>query len=224
MELRRKGALRRVSGDREELDLEAALKAWARAAGNAWKADVPGHRELLSLHLRLRHQIRRRYQRSLPLQDEICDRWERARDLGFGKGTSVYEDVLVLGNVRVAGHTWIGPGCVLDGSGGLTIGHHCSISAGVHLYSHDTVAWSITGGRAKAPYGPVKIGNCCYIGPHSVVARGVTIGRQSIVGAQSFVNRDVPPRTFVAGCPAKPLGRVIVDRTNVRIEALAGKA
>lgn len=44
----------------------------------------------------------------------------------------MYNNVLVLGRVKVGRNTWIGPGCILDGSGGdLQIGDWCSISAGV---------------------------------------------------------------------------------------------
>lgn len=217
MTLRKKGAIRKRAGTARAYDPAQALAAWIAGANNAWKAAIPGHAEFLALHLQLRHVIRTRYNRGLPLQDEICDRWERARDLGFGKGSSLYEDVLVLGAVKVGRDSWIGPGCILDGSGGLSIGHHCSISAGVHLYSHDTVAWSVTGGKAKAPHAATAVGDCCYVGPHTVVAKGVTIGRQSIVGAHSFVNRDVPPRTFVAGCPAQVLGKVKVEGDSIRI-------
>lgn len=44
----------------------------------------------------------------------------------------MYDNVLVLGRVKVGRNTWIGPGCILDGSGGdLQIGDCCSISVGV---------------------------------------------------------------------------------------------
>ena len=84
--------------------------------------------------------MRRRWQRRVPLGDLMTDRWEIARDYGFGEGTSCYDNVLILGDVQVGAHCWIGPNVILDGSGGLTIGDHCAISAGVQIYSHDTVA------------------------------------------------------------------------------------
>ncbi len=192
------------------------------AALDAWKADVPGHEALLALHLQLRDEIRRRHRRSVSFPDELFDRWERARWLGFGTGSSVYENVLIKGDVRVGRDTWIGPDVILDGDGGLTIGSHCAISAGVHIYTHDSIARQLTGGRAKIQYSPVRIGDCCYLGPHAIVARGVTIGRQSVVGALSLVQRDVPPRTFVAGCPARVLGRIVVKGARVRIERVGG--
>src|ERR1019366_8652869 len=66
--------------------------------------------------------------RSLPFADLLFDRWERAKMLGFGEGTSVYDSTHVFGDVQVGKNTWIGPFTILDGSGGLTIGDNCSIS------------------------------------------------------------------------------------------------
>jgi hypothetical protein len=44
--------------------------------------------------------------------------------------------------------------------GGIAIGHHCSISAGVQIYAHDTVMWALSGGRAAKRTGRVVIGDC----------------------------------------------------------------
>lgn len=154
-------------------------------------------------------ELRARWDRSLPLGDALGDRWARAERLGFGAGASVYDSVAVFGDVEVGEHTWIGPWCLLDGSGGpLRIGAWCSISAGVHLYTHDTVARSLSLGVADRATGPVVIGDGCHLGAQSVIRHGVTIGRRCVIGANSFVNRDVPDATVVAGSPARPVGLV----------------
>ena len=62
------------------------------------------------------------YNRMLPFGDYLIDRWEKAKFLGFGEGTSIYDNVLVIGDVKVGKNTWIGPNVILDGSGGLEIG------------------------------------------------------------------------------------------------------
>jgi acetyltransferase-like isoleucine patch superfamily enzyme len=143
--------------------------------------------------------------RSLPENEMKSDRFLRAESLGFGKGTSIYQSSYVYGDVKVGKFTWIGPFTILDGTGGLEIGSHCSISAGVQIYSHDTVKWAISGGKEKYEHGSVKIGDNCYIGPNSVISKGVAIGKGSVVGANSFVNADVPEGGKVAGCPAKKI-------------------
>ena len=155
--------------------------------------------------------LRTEHQRSLPMQDAFDDRWKRAVTLGFGDGTSIYNSAAVFGDVRVGTGTWIGPYVILDGSGGLSIGSTCSISCGVHIYTHDTVSWALSGGKLPYRKIPVLIGNCCYIGSQVVVAAGVTIGDECVVSANSFVKDDVPPRTIVGGTPAVRIGEVIFE-------------
>ena len=175
------------------------------------------HDALRELRAALRIEMRERWSRDLPFAELLGDRWERARELGFGAGTSIYESSYVFGEVRVGENTWIGPFTLLDGSGGLSIGDNCSISTGVQIYSHDTVKWAVSGGAAGYEYAPVAIGDWCYIGSQTVVAKGVTIGSQTVVGACSFVNRDLPPRTIAVGTPARPIGRVEVTGEQVEL-------
>jgi acetyltransferase-like isoleucine patch superfamily enzyme len=175
-------------------------------------------RELLALHDLLRDEVRRRWDRDLPLEELLFDRWERARALGFGEGTSIYQSSHVYGDVTVGSATWIGPFTLLDGSGGLEIGDNCSISTGVQIYTHDTVAWALSGGLAPYERAPVRIGSSCYIGPNSVVAKGVSIGDHSVVGAASLVNRDVPPCSIAVGSPCRIVGRVRLEGGDVRLE------
>jgi acetyltransferase-like isoleucine patch superfamily enzyme len=156
----------------------------------------------------LRREKREQYHRHVPVGDLITDRWEIARDYGFGEGTSCYDNVLILGEVVVGRNCWIGPNVILDGSGGgLSIGDHVDISAGVQIYTHDTVQRAVTGGTRPAEYAPTRIGSRVYIGPQTVVQKGVMIGDGVIIGAMSLVNRDVPSHTTVWGIPACPKQR-----------------
>lgn len=150
-----------------------------------------------------REEVRREYNRSLPFGDYVSDRWEKARELGFGEEASIYDTAHVFGNVEVGPRTWIGPFAVLDGSGGLKIGANCSISAGVQIYSHDTVEWARSGGGAPYEYASTQIGDNCYIGPNSVIAKGVSIGANSVIGANSLVLSSIPSDTTAYGTPAR---------------------
>lgn len=151
----------------------------------------------------LRSRMKKRYNRQVSLGDLFTDRWEKAKFLGFGEGTSCYDNVLVLGEVKVGINTWIGPNVILDGSGSLEIGDYCSISAGVQIYTHDSVDWSVTLGVAPKILASTKIGNGVYIGPQVVIQKGVTIGDRAIIGAMSFVNKDVKSGEKFFGIPAR---------------------
>jgi acetyltransferase-like isoleucine patch superfamily enzyme len=164
--------------------------------------------ELRALQKRLQSAKMERFRRRVSFGDLVTDRWENAREYGFGKGSSCYDNVLVLGDVTVGEDTWIGPNVILDGSGGLSIGSYCSISAGVQIYSHDTVNRSVTLGREPIEYAPTQIGSGVYIGPNSIIARGVSIGDHAVIGAMSYVSKDVPARKKVWGCPAQVRGDV----------------
>lgn len=172
--------------------------------------------QLIALHHELRQEIGDRWNRSLSFADQVLDRWERARYLGFGEGSSVYDSCLVLGEVAVGEHTWVGPYTVLDGTGGLEIGSYCSISAGVQIYTHHTVAWSLSGGEASIQSASVRIGDRTYIGPQAVISQGVTVGSRAVVGATALVNRDVPDNAIVFGVPARVVGHT--ERTDDGIE------
>ena len=154
------------------------------------------------------------HKRVLPFGDYFVDRWEKAEYLGFGKGSSVYDNVVVIGKVKVGENTWIGPNVVLDGSGGLEIGSHCSISAGTQIYSHDTVGWAVTGGKKPYEYSKTVISNNCYIGPNVIIQKGIRIGESVTIGSNSFVNQDIPSFSKAVGNPIKILDKENNEKKN----------
>lgn len=174
--------------------------------------------QLIALYAARDEEMRAQFNRSLPLEEAVFDRWERARRLGFGEGTSIYHSACVFGDVTVGEHCWIGPNTLLDGSGGgLTIGSYCSISAGVHIYTHDTVHWALSGGKLPYRKRPVSIGSCVYIGAQCVIASGVTIGERTVISANSLVLDDVSEGTIVGGTPARRIGVVEGEGEAVRL-------
>ncbi len=164
-------------------------------------------RELFSFIFNKREETKNNFNRILPIGDYISDRWEKAKYCGFGENTSIYDSSLVLGNVQVGKNTWIGPFTILDGSGGkLVIGDNCNISAGVHIYTHDTVDRVIYGKEIKKE--DTVIGNNVYIGPNVVISKGIIIGDNVIIGANSFVNKDIPNWSKAFGTPIKIRGKI----------------
>ncbi|WP_262363704.1 acyltransferase [Aliarcobacter cryaerophilus] len=150
---------------------------------------------------------REKFNRGLPVGELLFDRWEKAKSLGFGEGTNVYDSSIIFGDVKVGKNCWIGPFTILDGSGGiLKIGDNCNISAGVQIYTHDTIDRVIYSYDIKKEN--TKIGNNVYIGPNVIISKGVTIGDYVVIGANSFVNKDIPNNSKAFGTPIKIQGRI----------------
>lgn len=155
-----------------------------------------------------------RFDRVLPYGDYFSDRWEKAALLGFGAGSSIYDSALVFGSVSVGEQVWIGPFTVLDGTGGLRIGSHCNISAGCQIYSHDSIDRCVSGGTAPLAQAPVSIGARTYIGPNTVVVKGVRIGEGCVIGANSLVLDDIPDGMMAAGTPCRIIRPVAIAGSN----------
>jgi acetyltransferase-like isoleucine patch superfamily enzyme len=185
-----------------------------------WDAlcDTELRRQLAGLLGSLRRRMKAKFNRHVPTGDLLYDRWDLARDYGFGEGTSVYDDCLVLGDVKVGRHCWVGPYTILDGSGGLTIGDYVDIGAGTHVYSHNTIERALTGHKAPMFKKATAIGNCCFIAPQSIIAPGTVIGDHCFVGAGSYVEGAFPAFSYIAGNPARKVGSVELrgDRASVR--------
>ena len=167
--------------------------------------------DLKRLQVFLQARMIEKFKRRVSFGDLVTDRWENARQYGFGEGTSCYDGVLIIGDVKVGKNTWIGPGVVLDGTAGLVIGDHCDISAGVQIYTHNTVQRCVSLGKRDREQKPTTIGNGVYIGPNSIIQMGVTIGDSVVIGAMSLVNKDIPSRKKAWGCPA----RIVADVDDV---------
>lgn len=115
----------------------------------------------------------------------------------------------LVGEPVIDDDVWIGAFTVIDGSGGLTIGHGCDIAAGAHIYTHSTVARCLTDRRDDIERRPTRIGRNVHIGANAVILMGADIGDHSVVGAGAVVKEGTvaPPYSVLVGVPA----RVIPD-------------
>lgn len=92
----------------------------------------------------------------------------------------------------------------------ITLGEQTTISTGVFILVHDySVGTAIRSIRPTTPgdmprvLREVKIGNNCFIGAHTIILPGTTIGDNTIVGAGSVVKGNIPAGVIVAGNPAR---------------------
>ena len=91
----------------------------------------------------------------------------------------------------------------------VKMGNYCSIGPDVHMGGMQHSYWwystsLLLSDKCKTPEQTI-IGNDVWIGAQSVIKHGVKIGNGVVVGANSFVNKDVPDFAIVVGSPAKIL-------------------
>jgi acetyltransferase-like isoleucine patch superfamily enzyme len=100
-----------------------------------------------------------------------------------------YPDGLELGH-----GSDIGAFTYINARHGVEIGESAQIGSHCSLYSVSTI---------DDKTGKIIIGENARIGSHSTVMPGVTIGKDAIIGAHSFVNCDIPEGAVAYGIPAK---------------------
>jgi len=89
----------------------------------------------------------------------------------------------------------------------IEIGNNCYISTMVKVFDNDGHPLDPSKRIAGEPISeeqaePVRICDNVWIGCSAIILKGVTVGRNSIIGAGSVVVKDVPPDCVVAGNPA----------------------
>ena len=97
-------------------------------------------------------------------------------------------------NLKLCIETDIGAFTYINAQAGVEIGDHVEIGGGCHIYSISTI---------DKKSGKVILEEGCRIGAHSVVLPGVKVGKNTVVGACSLVNKSLPPNVIAFGCPAK---------------------
>lgn len=90
----------------------------------------------------------------------------------------------------------------------ITIEDHATIAPRAIIIAHSKL------GKYLEPYmGPTTVKKVCigkgsFIGVNAVIIPGVTIGEGAVVSASTFVNKDVPAHTLVAGNPMRVIAKL----------------
>ncbi len=97
-------------------------------------------------------------------------------------------------NLKLGRYVDIGAFTYINALHGVEIGEQAQVGSHCSIYSVSTI---------DGKKGKVVIGRDAKVGSHSVVMPGVAVGEGSVVGAFSYVNRDVPPRVVAYGIPVR---------------------
>lgn len=86
----------------------------------------------------------------------------------------------------------------------IKIGSGCSISSNVRIFTSSAVSTQDFSKKEKEKYcGDVIIHDYVWIGANVLINPGITIGKNSVVGANSVVTKDIPENSICGGVPAK---------------------
>jgi acetyltransferase-like isoleucine patch superfamily enzyme len=98
--------------------------------------------------------------------------------------------------LKLGRFTDIGAFTYINAKYGVVIGDNAQVGSHCSIYSISTI---------DNKKGRVAIGENSCLGSHSVVMPGVTIGRNCLIGAFSFVNKDIPDNCTALGIPVRVL-------------------
>lgn len=97
-------------------------------------------------------------------------------------------------NLKLGKNVDIGAFSYLNAKEGIQIDDEVQIGSHCSIYTVSTI---------DDKEGPVHLGKNCRIGTHTVIMPGVTVGENSVIGAFSFVNTDIPKDSIAYGVPAR---------------------
>lgn len=167
-----------------------------------------------------------------PLFKAYCTRYGKNLHTGTflhwiqGKGTIILGDNVTIDGkcsftfaarfvdrpvLQIGSNTGVGHGCRFVVGKSITIGSHCRIAGGTHIFDSGGHPKDVhRRARGESPDSedvlPVVIHDHVWIGMDVTIYPGVTIGEGAIIGAGSVVMSDVDPYTVVAGNPAGKIG------------------
>ena len=133
----------------------------------------------------------------------------------IGTGTTIWQYVVVLPNARIGDHCNINAHCFIEND--VVIGNNVTVKCGVYIWDGISIGNDVFVGpnvtftndkfpRSKqhpAEYQKTVIEDGVSLGAASVILCGITIGRNSMIGAGSVVTKDVPPNQLWVGNPAR---------------------
>lgn len=132
--------------------------------------------------------------------------------LRIGPDSVVDQDAVIMvrqGSLQIGPKAFVGQGSVIASRDAIIIGRDALIAEYVTIRDQDH---AIPGPGPFARNGfvtaPIRIGDNVWLGAKVTVLKGVTIGNNVVVGANSVVTCDLPDNVVAAGCPARVLRQI----------------
>ncbi len=107
------------------------------------------------------------------------------------------------GVLEIGEGAFINYGCSIAADLLVRIGPRCNIGTHVIIMDNDFHRLEPDRRHEKPASRPIILEENVWLGGRVIVLNGVTIGKDSVIGAGSVVTRDIPPGVVAAGVPAK---------------------
>ena len=114
---------------------------------------------------------------------------------------AVWGDKEDLGRIQIGSYCLICPSVRVSSACEIVVGDSCMLANDVYITDsdwHDAYS-RVTIGKTA----PVRIEENVWVGDRATICKGVTIGKNSIIGAGAVVSNSIPPNTVAAGNPAR---------------------
>jgi acetyltransferase-like isoleucine patch superfamily enzyme len=183
-----------------------AARLWAQKWRWYQRNSLPWNRARIHWEL-----MRRRAFARWPLHGNVLEALREGR-LELGADVLLEPDVWLTApgtaRIRIGAGSFLNIGVMVAAHELVEIGEHCMFANGCfvtdanHRFDDPEKPITWQGFTSK---GPTRIGDNVWCGAGVVVTSGVTIGRRSVIGANSVVTGDIPPFSIAAGAPARVL-------------------
>jgi len=115
---------------------------------------------------------------------------------------TVWSDKKNIKGITIGDYVLISPGVRISAANHISIADSCRLASRVYITDSD---WHGIYDRSM-PAGEVSqviLEENVWVGDSAIICKGVTIGKNSIIGAGSVVTQDIPANVIAAGNPAK---------------------
>jgi acetyltransferase-like isoleucine patch superfamily enzyme len=187
----------------------AAARLWAQKWRWYERNSLPWNRARIHYEF-LRRQAFVRW----PVHGNVLEMFREGR-LEVGPQALLEPNVWLTGpgsaRIRIGAGSFLNVAVMIAAMELVEIGDHCMFANGCFVtdanHRFDDPARPVPW-QGFTSRGPTRIEDNVWCGAHVVVTSGVTIGRRSVIGANSVVTGDIPPYSIAAGAPARVLRQI----------------
>lgn len=144
---------------------------------------------------------------SLPIEfSKYRVKYYNNKGLEIHKTASIAPNVFIKGKFKMGMKSSLAQNCSVSGeNAGVFIGDNVMIAPNVVIiaFNHGYENTDLPMVEQKNSEAAIIIEDDVWISSNCTIGKGVKIGKGSIIAANSFVNKDVPPYSIVGGVPAK---------------------